>query len=69
MNYKAIAIISPYVFIEDSNKNLLRISIADIDNFKYLRIGNTITRKEDGMFTINGAIVDPDCIGGVCPIK
>jgi hypothetical protein len=69
MIYKVVAIISPYAFIEDNKKSLLRIVIADIENFKHLRIGSAISKNVDGMFSVIGNIIDTDCVGGVCPIK
>jgi len=43
-----------------------RLNIADIKG--NVRIGVTLT-EENGKYIVNGNNADPDCVGGVCPIK
>ena len=55
----------PYVFAAGK-----RIHKADIAEGGNLHIGAELEEITDGKYQIvNGAIVDPDCVGGVCPIK
>ena len=53
----------PYAFISDGTRVLVKEIVGD-----GVRIGAGVTEK-DGVYTLSASHVDPDCIGGVCPIR
>ena len=66
MIYTVKAIMPPYVFVEDSDGNT---QSAMFEDFASSPSKNTSVKDEDGSFIKVSSSVDPDCVGGVCPIK
>ena len=66
MIYKVKAIMPPYVFIEDSEGNTERAMFQDFESNPRI---NTSVKSKDGKFIKVSSSIDPDCVGGVCPIK
>lgn len=64
MNITKIDFIQPpFVFTADGK----RLVLDKIDG--NVRIGSSIEEQENGRWKVVGNNVDPDCVGGVCPIK
>lgn len=65
--YTITAIFPPKVFIEDEDGKMEQITISDFEDSPRLNAG--AIKLENGKYktTINNT--DPDCVGGVCPIR
>lgn len=65
--YTIKAIIPPHVFIEDQDGQMDRVALQDFINSPRINAG--ARKLETGKFETVSSNIDPDCVGGVCPIK
>jgi hypothetical protein len=67
MIYTVKAIIPPNVFIEDTDGNADRVHMDDF--VERPRLNTSVNKNCFGRFVKVNSIVDPDCVGGSCPIR
>ena len=65
--YKITAIFPPYVFMENKDGVADRVQISDFEDSPRLNAG--AIKLDNGKYKTTTNETDPDCVGGVCPIK
>lgn len=65
--YAIKGIIPPWVFVEDQDGKMGRVRIQDFNNQPRLNAG--AEKLDNGTWEATSNNTDPDCVGGVCPVK